>query len=690
MSRPMSSIRTVASLTLVLLFARMAGAQTPSAIPSPAAIQSGLNLSNLDRAVKPGDDFYQFAVGGWQKTHPIPPEYPEWSTFNQLVEENTLRLRGILEDLCTRGKAAPGSNERKLGDFYASGMNEAAIEKAGVAPIQPELARIAGLVSSLDIEREVARLHSYGVDVFFSFGSDQDARDSSQVIGEINQGGLGLPDRDYYLKTDAHAQQIQKAYRRHIARLLELSGESPRQSAADAQVVYAVEKRLAVGSRSHAALRDPQTNYHRMHVDGLARVAPAFPWSAYLRDCGLSTRIPINLGQPDYLAALNKILRSAPRHDTQAYLRWQLLNATARYLSPAWVDEDFQFRVKTLTGAQVNRPRWKRIVAEVDHDMGEALGRLYVKKYFPKPAKVRALAMISNVRTALRDDLAHLPWMSEVTRQHAVAKLDAFTLKIGYPDRWRDYSALHIDRGLLVSNVLRARQFNFQFDLHKIGRPLDRTQWDMTPSTVNAYYNPAMNEIVFPAGILQPPFFDANAEDAVDYGGIGAVIGHEMTHGFDDQGAQYDVKGSLRDWWTKEDMQRFKSLTHLIQHEYSGFSIAPNVHENGELVTGESLADLGGLTLSYRAYEKSLEGRPRPPDVDGFTPEQRFFLAFAQIWATNLRPEFARLLITTDVHPLPRFRVNGTVSNMPAFAKAWNLKPGDPMVLPPDQRTQIW
>ncbi|HEY3999931.1 MAG TPA: M13 family metallopeptidase [Candidatus Xenobia bacterium] len=663
----------------------------PAMEPSSPPPSSGrFDAANLDRAVKPGVDFYQFAVGGWRAHHTIPAELPEWGSFTALDESNREKLHGLLEAAARDRSAPAGSNTRKLGDFYASAMDETAINQAGLTPLQADLAAIDAIQSVGDVEKMVARLHRYEIPVYFGFGSDQDAKNSAMMLAEINQDGLGLPDRDYYLKTDAHTQTVQTAYLKHMARMFALTGDAPDVAAAHANTVYTYEKQLAQASRTKVALRDPVTNYNKKNLAGLTALAPSFPWPAYFQDVGCPSDGPINVGQPEYLRALDKIWSTAPLADTRLYLKWHLIHSTAPCLSSAFVDEDFDFSGKVLKGVTANMARWKRVVRTIDANMGEALGQAYVAKYFPPSAKAHAVRMLHHIKAALRADLQTLAWLSRPTRQKAVEKIDAFQEKIGYPDKWRDYSGLSIEKVPYVQNVLQARQFNFAFDIHKINKPVDRTEWDMSPPTVNAYYNPAMNEIVFPAGILQPPFFDPNRDDAYNYGGIGAVMGHEMTHGFDDQGSLYDRKGNLQNWWTKEDRARFEHRTLLIRKQYSGYEAQPGVFENGPLESGECIADLGGCTLAFRAYEKSLEGKPYTRYANGFTPEQRFFLGFAQIWECNERPEYERLLVATDPHPLARFRVNGTVSNMPAFATAWHLKPGDPMVLPPDKRTEIW
>lgn len=649
----------------------------------------GFDLSNLDRGIKPCDDFFLFGGGGWIKSNPIPPEYPSWGTFNRLADHNLEILRGILESE-TPANTKPGSNERKIGDFYASCMDEAEIEKQGMAPLAPELARIAAIRSFAKLEKEVARLHSQGVNVLFGFGSEQDFKNSGQEIAAVSQGGLGLPDRDYYTRTDDKSKELRDAYVQHVQKMLELAGDSPANAAAEAKAVMALETRLAQASMTRVDRRDPDKVYHKMSTADLKLLAPHFAWKGYLAQAGLGKPGEINVEQPDFLKGMDAELAGVSLAEWKTYLRWHLIHSMAAALPGKFVEEDFNFYRKTLTGAKEILPRWKRCVRATDTFLGEALGQAYVAKAFPPEAKASALAMVKNLLAVLREDLATLDWMGPETRKQAIAKLDAIGLKIGYPDKWRDYSALSIDRGPYALNVIRGEEFEFHRDVAKIGRPVDRTEWGMTPPTVNAYYNPSMNEIVFPAGILQPPFFDADRDDALNYGGIGAVIGHEMTHGFDDQGRKFDAQGNLRDWWTPEDMKNFQDRAECIVKQFDGYEVEPGLHENGKLVVGESIADLGGFTLSFRAFEKTLAGKPSAPEVDGFTPEQRFFLGAAQVWASSIRPEYARLLTNTDPHPLPHFREMGSLSNMPAFEKAWACKEGDQMVRPEALRCHIW
>ena len=647
----------------------------------------GFDTANLDKTCKPCDDFYQFAMGGWMKANPIPPEYSSWGSFTQLADKNQQSLRQILEEAANL-KAAPGSNQQKIGDFYTSCMDASAIDAAGTKPIEPELSRIGEIKNVPDLQADAERLQRRGVGVLFRFSSNQDPKDSTQVIGIASQGGLGLPERDYYLKQDDKSKQLRDSYAKHVAKMLELLGDAPDRSSAEADTILKIETALATASMKNTDLRDPDKTYHKLAVTDLKTLTPNFSWEAYFQAVGHPELEAINVSQPEFFKALDKQLTATSLDDWKTYFRWHLVNAAAPGLPEKFVAEDFEFRGKTLTGAKEIQPRWKRCVQSTDRALGEALGQVYVEKYFPPEAKARALEMVHNLVTALRDDLETLPWMGPETRAHATAKLEAFAIKIGYPDKWRDYSGLRIDRRSYAENQKRSAEFEFARRLNKIGKPVDRTEWGMTPPTVNAYNNSNMNEIVFPAGILQPPFYDPKADDAVNYGGMGAVIGHEITHGFDDHGSKFDSQGNLKDWWKPEDLKNFNARATCVSEQFDGYVVDGDLHENGKLVLGESIADLGGLTIAYAAYEKSLQGKPRPPDKDGFTPEQRFFLGWTQVWGANERIEFARLMANTNPHPLPRFRSNGPLSNIAEFAKAFGCKKGDPMVR--EQTCKIW
>jgi putative endopeptidase len=647
----------------------------------------GFDTANLDKTCKPCDDFYQFAMGGWMKANPIPPEYPSWGSFAQLADKNQQHLKQILEEAANT-KAAPGSNEQKIGDFYASCMDTSAIDAAGTKPIEPDLSRIAEIKNVAELQAEAARLQERGANALFRFGSNQDAKDSSQVIGSAFQGGLGLPEREYYLKDDEKSKQLRDSYGKHVAKMFELLGDPADRSAAEAATVLKIETTLAGASMKNTDIRDPNKTYHKMVLAELKTLTPNFSWDGYFKSVGHPELKEINVGQPEFFKTLDAQLTATSLDDWKTYLRWHLVNGAAAGLSEKFVTEDFDFRGKALTGAKEIQPRWKRCAQATDRALGEAVGQVYVQKYFPPEAKARALEMVHNLIAALHDDLQTLPWMGPDTRAQATAKLEAFAVKIGYTDKWRDYSALKIDRRSYAENQIRATVFEFARRLDKIGKPVDRTEWGMTPPTVNAYNSSSMNEIVFPAGIMQPPFYDPKADDAVNYGGMGAVIGHEITHGFDDHGSQFDGKGNLKNWWSDEDQKNFKARAACVSDQFDSYVVDGDLHENGKLVLGESIADLGGLAISYAAYEKSIAGNPRPPDKDGFTPEQRFFLGWAQVWGANERLEFARLMANTNPHPLARFRANGPLSNLAIFAQAFGCKKGDAMVR--EQACKIW
>jgi putative endopeptidase len=669
---------------LASLFAAFAGAHRLLAADDAT---HGYDVANLDRTCKPCDDFYQFAVGGWLKNNPIPPEFPEWGSFITLTDKNEQALHGLLETAANTS-AAPGSNEQKIGDFYASCMDTKEVDAQGLKPIDAELAAIEAIHDTAGLINTGAKLQAQGVGVLFNFGSDQDFRDSSKVIGEAVQGGLSLPDRDYYTRDDEESKKLRQQFVEHVTKMLVLAGDAQEKAATEAKAILSIETSLAKASMTNVERRDPEKIYHKMSVADAQALAPHLSWDAYFQAVGSPKLMEINIGQPDFFKALDSLLTSVPLADWKTYFRWQLIHRSAPLLSEPFVQENFAFNGRTLTGSKEIRPRWKRCTSATDQQLGEALGQLYVQKYFPPEAKARALELVHNLLAALRDDLQTLPWMSPATRKAAIEKLEAFGIKIGYPDKWRDYSALKIDRRSYARNVFRAAEFENARDLAKIGKPVDRSEWGMTPPTVDAYNNPQLNEIVFPAGILQPQFYDPKRDDAYNYGAIGAVIGHEITHGFDDQGAQFDPRGNLKNWWTPEDLKNFQERGECVAKQFDGYEVEKGLHENGKLVEGESIADLGGATLAYAAFQKSLQGKPGEKDANGFTPEQRFFLGYAENWAVNVRPELARLQTNTDPHPLPKFRANGPLSNMAEFAKAFGCKKGDAMVRA--QVCKIW
>jgi putative endopeptidase len=671
---------SLASVALVLLFV------THLSATAAADVSWGFSLSNLDKTCKPCDNFYEFAMGGWMKAHPIPAEYPSWGTFTQLRDNNLAAMHTILE-AAAMAASAPGTNETKIGDFYASCMDTAAIEAAGLKPLAADFAAIDAINDRQSLDAEIAHLQREGAGVVFRFGAGQDIKDSTQVIAFANQGGLGMPDRDYYFREDDKSKQLRADYLQHLTKMSELAGDPAGKAAGEANTIMTIETALAKASRTRVELRDPEKNYNLLPLSGIKTLTPDWSWENYLHAIGAPPLEQINIRQPEFFETMNQELDTVALADWKTYLRWHLLHASAPGLPDKFANENFDFYERKLAGTKEILPRWKRCVQATDRNLGEALGQVYVEKYFPPAAKARAQEMVNNLMVALREDLPTLSWMGPETKKEALAKLAAFNIKIGYTDKWRDYSKLAIDRISYAANIRRSYEFEHARQLAKIGKPVDRTEWGMTPPTVNAYYNSSMNEIVFPAGILQPPFYNPNADDAVNYGGIGAVIGHEISHGFDDQGSKFDGKGNLHEWWTPEDRKNFTARGDCVANQFNGYEVEPGLHQNGKLVLGESIGDLGGLAIAYAAYEKSIAGK-RPPDIDGFTPEQRFFLGWAQVWGTNQRAEAARLQTNTDPHPLPQFRGNGPLSNLEAFAKAFGCKKDDAMVR--ENPCKIW
>ena len=650
----------------------------------------GFDLANLDRSISPCDDFFHFAAGGWIKNNPIPPAYSRWGSFTILHNNNEDVLHGILEEASKDKNATAGSNWQKVGDFYASCMNESQIESAGLKPLDAEFKRIADVKDIVTLQAEIARLQRTGVNAIFGFGSEPDFKNSAQMIAAVGQGGLGLPDRDYYTREEDKDKKLRDAYLQHVTNMFKLLGDDSAIAAAEAKTVMSIETLLANASMHRVDLRDPDKVYHKMPVAKLHEIAPNVSWDSFFKEVGAPAVNEINVGQPDFFSAVNAALTSISLADWKTYMRWHLVHSVAPALPAKFVEENFSFYGQTLEGQKEMLPRWRRCVEATDRQLGEALGQVYVQRAFPPEAKARALAMVKNLMAALRDDLSTLDWMGAATREQALKKLTAIQLKIGYPDKWRDYSGFRVDRGPYVENARRGNDFENAYDVGKIGKPMDRGEWNMTPPTVNAYYNPLRNEIVFPAGILQAPFYDPNRDDAINYGAIGAVIGHELTHGFDDQGAKFDAQGNLKNWWTDEDLKNFQARGDCIVKQFDSFVVEPGLNENGKLVEGESIADLGGLTISYNALQKTLEGKPVPAAIDGFTPEQRFFLGWAQVWEGSTRPERMRVIVNTDPHPVDWFRVNGPMSNIPAFAKAFGCSANSVMVRPEAQRCRIW
>ena len=673
-----------ASLATCLALVQMGNAQTTSTstgktngaemkqIPS-------FDASALDKTADPCVDFYQYSCGGWMKNNPIPPDQAAWGRFNELAERNRAELHGILEQAAKAQKR--DANEQKIGDYYAACMDEAAINRKGIAVLKPEFDRINSIKGKSELPSAIASLHRRGIDVFFGFGSGPDFKNAKEVIAQADQGGLSLPDRDYYLKTDAKSVELRQQYVQHVTNMFKLMGDSPEKAAQEATAVMNIETALAKGSMDRVERRDPEKVYHKLTEEQWQALIPGLSFPRYLTDMGAPKFTALNVVNPDFFKALNVELNNTSLDDLKTYMRWHLVSSQAQFLPEPFDKENFDFFGRILTGAKEQRARWKRCTASVDSDLGEALGKFYVEKYFPPQAKARTLAMVKRVEDALRRDITGLDWMTEATKKQALVKLDAIQNKIGYPNKWRDYSKLEIVRGDALGNSLRANAFEMNRQLQKIGKPFDKSEWLMTPPTVNAYYSPDENDINFPAGILQPPFYDFKADDALNFGGIGAVIGHELTHGFDDQGRLFDAHGNLHDWWTKEDAKAFEQRAQCIVDEYNGFVAVDDVHENGKLTLGENTADNGGLRIALMALLAGMSQDARvPAKLDGYTPEQRLFLGWGQVWCQNMRPQIARLQALTNEHALGRFRVNGVVGNMPEFQKAWGCKAGQPMV----------
>lgn len=651
--------------------------------------------ANFDQSVKPQDDFYRFANGTWLKNTAIPADQARWHTFTILAERNTEALRQLAERAAAKGKAGTAI-EQLVGDYYASGMDEAAINAAGIKPLQPILDRIAAVGTPAELFAAIGELHAQGIRVAFGAGVGPDAKNSNTQIFQMRQAGLGLPgggrdtDRDYYLNTDERSQKIRAQYVAHIAKMLELSGWDAAAAQAGAAGALRIETALAEVSLPRAALRNPYASYNKIAVADLATKVPGLDWPGYFKAVGLGEFKELNLAHPKFFAGFAKLVAEAPAADWQAYLRWRVLSGFANSLGTTFEEENFNFYSGVIAGVKERKPRWRRVVSATDNALGEALGQLYVAEYFPPEAKTRVLKLVEDLRAALGDRIRALEWMDAPTKEKALAKLAAFSVKMGYPDKWQDYSALHLDRSSYVANQLRIAQYEQKRNIARLGRPTDKTEWGMTPPTVNASYSPQANSITFPAGILQPPFFDPKADDASNYGGIGTVIGHEMTHGFDDSGRRYDFAGNLVDWWTKESGEEFNRRAAKVVAQFDGYTVLDGtLHLKGELTQGENIADLGGIKVAYAALQKALEGQSRAK-IDGWTPEQRFFLSYANIWRDLQRPEEQRRRVNVDPHSPGCWRVNGPLSNLEEFWTAFAVPEGAPMRRSGDARVTIW
>ena len=673
-------------LSLALLLASAAPVRAASAPPEPPPAPR-FSVANMDKSVDPGQDFFRYAAGTWIRENPIPADKSRWSGFEQLRERNLHLLRSILEADDRTAKA--GTPRRQVWDFYASAMETNRIENLRFKPLAGDLRRIDRLKDTQDLFLLLAGLHQTDVSALFTSGVSPDARNSTLYAFELGQGGLGLPDRDYYVK-DTFAKQ-REAYRAHVAKMFELLGDKPERAAAEASTAIALETALAKASRSRGELRDPDKNYNKWTAAELIAKNPRLAWRAYLDANGLR-RVPyVIVGQPEFFAALDQQLQDRPLSDWKSYLRWHVLRSSASFLHGEVEAEQFAFYGKTLRGQERPEPRWQRAAKVIDGSIGEALGQLYVEKYFPATARARMTALINDLREVLRDRITKLDWMTDPTRVKALEKFNRFTQKIGYPEKFKDYSHVVIRRDDYIGNIRRAALHESRRLIAQVGQPVDRAEWHMTPQTVNAYYNPLQNEIVFPAGILQPPFFDLEADDAVNYGAIGYVIGHEMTHGYDDEGRKFDPDGNLKDWWTEQDAKEFDARAKKLVEQFNGYEVLPGVKVNGELTLGENIADLGGVTIAYEALQRALQRDPsKKKRIDGFTPEQRFFLSTAQVSRSHAREAEARRLVTVDPHSPGQFRAIGPHVNLQEFYDAFGIKPGAPMWRAPELRAKIW
>lgn len=668
--------RIIAVLMVALSVSMAASGQT-----------AGFDTSRMDRSVEPCNDFFQYANGTWLKNTQIPASESRWGTFNMLADSNNALLKSILEK-AAGSDSALGTDRQMIGDLYATCMDEASIEKAGTTPLKPFLADIDAVRNIPDVIKQIARMHSAGLPVVFGFGAGPDLKNSGVVIVNAAQGGLSLPNRDYYTKEDAKSVEIRAKFVEYATNMFKLLGDSPETAAANAAKVMDLQMRLARASISPVEMRNPDNRYNKMSLAAAQELAPVFTWSTYLEARGVTPEKEMNVAQPTFFKEVNAMLGTVPIADWKTYFRFMLINATAQALPKAFADENFNFFGKYLSGQKERQPRWKTCVQTVDGHLGEALGMEYAKTAFTPAAKARMNVLIDNLMLAMKERIDGLKWMSADTKKEAQLKLSTFKRKIGYPDVLRGYKGLTVDRESYAGNILRSGRFQAKRNLEDLGKPRDRMRWGFSPPTVNASYSSTDNVITFPAGILQPPFFNFDADDAINYGAIGGVIGHEITHGFDDQGSRFDAEGNLKMWWTAEDRAKFEERSACVVNQFNEYEVQPNLFINGKLTLGENIGDFAGLTVSYHAFKKSLEGKPRPKDIDGFTPEQRFFLGWAQVWAGKYTPEAERTQVAGNPHSLPRWRVNGPLSNMPQFAEAFACKAPAKMVR--EKFCEIW
>lgn len=682
----MSKLVYMRAAGFALLFA---GFVTACSTQKGGSNKPEFEAANMDTTVVPGNDFFEYANGSWLKKNKIPASKSAYGVMTEIRDHN----QDILKEIVTKASSTSGerdSIQAMVGDFYISGMDTTHIDELGYTPIKPILDQIRDMKSKADVPAILAELHKKEMGTLYGSGIDQDKKHSDQYAIYIRQGGIGLPDRDYYLDKSDHYKKIRQQYLEHIGAMFQLIGVDSAVAAKKAEQIMKLETNLAEHSMTRVERRDPEKTYHKMTIDELNKMTPLFDWSAQLKTLGVSNVKDVIVSQPEFVNNMNAVIKSTPLDVWKDYFTWDVLRHTSSFLSKSFEEAHFAFYGTVLSGRKAMEPRWKRVVETIDGNIGMALGQMYVKKAFPPEAKKQMNEMVQHLKEAFREQIKSLEWMSEATKKKALGKLDKYMVQVGYPDQWIDYSSITIKPDDYLGNVIRSSEFDFQRDVNKLGKPVDRHEWFMTPQTVNAYNNPTMNEVVFPAGILQPPFFDPKNEAALNYGAMGVVIGHEMTHGFDDEGRKYDANGNLNNWWTKEDQKKFEERSDKVAKEYDQFVVLDSLHVNGKLTLGENIADQGGLLLAHNALLKYYQEHGTPGNVEGYTPDQRFYLAYARVWRTKYTPELQAMLIKVDPHSPPKYRVNGDVVNMDPWYKAFNVTPTDSMYVAPDKRALVW
>ncbi len=680
-------IKSVIYGGLVILFFSMINS-CKSRSSADEKLTAGIMLENLDTTSLSGNDFYQYATGGWQKFNPLTGEYSRFGSFDKLAEDNRLQLKGLIEEIAKKS-AKEGTVEQKIADLFNLAMDSSKLNSDGSTPIKSDLEKIAALKNTSELVAYLPSMMQEGINPFFNIYVDADPMNSNQYLVQTYQGGIGLSQRDYYLENDDNTRNIREKYIVHIAQMFEKSGFTADEAANKRDAVMRVEMRLATSAYDNVKLRDPHANYNKMTVAELQKLVPQLDWNSFFNGFQLNGLTDLSVSQKENLVEVGKIIATEPLEVQKAYLEWNVINSSAEFLSDEINDENFEFYGKVVSGKTEQQPRWKRAVSTVDGSLGEAVGQMYVKKYFPAEAKDRMVQLVKNLQTALGQRIQNLEWMGDSTKLKAMEKLNTFHVKVGYPDKWRDYSSLEIKKDSYWANIKRTNKFQSDYMFAKVGNPVDKDEWFMTPQTVNAYYNPSTNEICFPAGILQYPFFDMKADDAFNYGAIGVVIGHEMTHGFDDQGRQFDKDGNLKDWWTEDDADKFDKRASGLTDFYDKIEVAPGTKANGKFTLGENIADQGGLQVSYQAFQNVLKSNPLE-NKDGFSPEQRFFLAYANVWAGNIRPEEILRRTKVDPHSLGKWRVNAALPHIEGWYTAFNVQPTDKMYVAPESRAIVW